>query len=80
MSTDPLNLDAEPIPLDQCLIEGVHLMHTARAIKCPYRVAQRPQGSHKDKTEGIVVYRTDKARFEAALKAKDAKKKYPARP
>ena len=76
MTTDPYQIDGpEPMPEGCCLIEGLRLNLTARAIKAPFRVAQRKQGSHNDKTVGLIIREVDRKRMVAALDAKEGRKR-----
>jgi len=70
-----VNLDYHDVPPGMTLIEGKNLMHTARANKIPFGVADAANSSRgyvRRETVGLIIRNGDVRRFKAALEGRGA--------
>lgn len=71
-----IDLDTETIPQGMQLVEGKHLMQTARSAKVPFGMATSiNQASRRPRpqTVGIIIKSSDIERFNLAIEKKNAK-------
>lgn len=73
-----INLDAEAIPSGMFLLEGKHLMLTARQGKIPFGVGYRREirgGTIANVTKGLILREKDRAAMADRMEAREADKK-----